>query len=119
MLEGPMSDDAKEILAFWDGHRFMAALVPKARGTGFLKVPAGHHVDPRIADLEEATGSSVYGLDGSLEVETSRGPNDEKWAGFLSGLRHLWPYPVRIVDAVEYWERHPIKTDPEFTGPRC
>lgn len=41
-------------------------LVPKQNGTGWLKVPAGHHRSERTRALEDAGNCDVFGLDGTL-----------------------------------------------------
>lgn len=44
-------------------------LIPKQRGAGWLKCPAGHHASKRINAIEDAAGCDVCGIDGTLTVE--------------------------------------------------
>lgn len=50
--------------------RTLEVLVPKQRGKGWLKVPAGHHAEARIQELETAAGCDVWGLDYTLSFQT-------------------------------------------------
>jgi len=45
------------------------AAVPKRRGRGYLKVPAGHHQERWLSEAEEISGCSISGLDGYLAFE--------------------------------------------------
>ena len=50
-------------------HASLEILIPKQRGNGWLKVPAGHHAEARLRDIEDAAQCDVFGLDGTLSVE--------------------------------------------------
>lgn len=84
------------------------ALIPKKRGTGFLKVPAGHHPSAFITELEEAVGNDVWGLDGHLEIH-ARSVTPEFVARVSSALAKAYGVPVREVGN-EFWEKHPIRS---------
>jgi len=64
---------------------WVAAAVPKRRGRGYLKVPAGHHPAKWINEAEDAAGGvGITGLDGWLEIEIPYGCNGrEKFAAML------------------------------------
>jgi hypothetical protein len=65
-------------------------LIPKKKGTGFLKVPVGHHVNSLsrfITDL----GYDCDGLDGYLNVWTgSTYGKDEEVAKLVSDVAELY-----------------------------
>lgn len=44
-------------------------LIPKQRGQGWLRCPAGHHITARIRAIEEASDCDICGLDGTLTIE--------------------------------------------------
>jgi len=58
----------KELLFLWDSH-FLNVLIPKTRGDGYLKVPAGHHINERISHFEDFIECDVFGLDGMLSID--------------------------------------------------
>ena len=98
--------EAREILLYAQVTSVLA-LIPKRRGLGFLKVPAGHHATTFITDLEEAVGTDVYGLDGHLEFPV-RFVTPEFLARVTAALMQAYGLPVREVGA-EFWEKHPIR----------
>lgn len=50
--------------------REVLSLIPRRRGEGWLRVPAGHHMTPFIERVQRIPGVvDVYGLDGFLEIE--------------------------------------------------
>jgi hypothetical protein len=63
-------------------HRSLEVLVPRQRGKGWLKVPAGHHAEKRVRELEIVSGVDVYGLDGTLsfQCEIYSNESDERKA---------------------------------------
>ena len=78
----------------WD----MAALnvlIPKQRGTGWLKTPAGHHATPRTSAMEEAGGCDVCGLDGFLTFQCGG-----KIAVYSEKRRD---FEARVLPAVTEW----------------
>jgi hypothetical protein len=85
-------------------------LVPKRRGEGFVKVPLGHHVSP-LTQIAYDIGYDIFGLDGSLAVQTGFIWRDKKKAL----LEHIMPpiaahygMPWREIGADEYWQLHPL-----------
>lgn len=103
----------KELLGCWVTEAF-CVLVPRERGTGFLKVPYGHHHDPRFREVDLAVGCDIFGLDGALEFQC--GPrvynSTSERQAFLdrlaTPLEALYGLSLRIIDPSEYWELHPI-----------
>lgn len=57
----------KEILYTHNSEELML-LIPKKRGSGFLRVPAGHHASKVTRFFYDLTGCDVFGLDGWLGV---------------------------------------------------
>jgi len=56
---------------YFDGS--ICILVPKKRGTGFLRVPYGHHVDDGLEDVRcELDMVDLFGLDGYLRVDCNK-----------------------------------------------
>ncbi len=50
------------------------AAIPKRRGRGYLKVPAGHQHEEWLSEAESLWGvRSIAGLDGWLEIELHSG----------------------------------------------
>lgn len=107
--------DGREILLHVQVTSILA-LIPKTRGKGFLKVPAGHHATTFITDLEDAVGTDVYGLDGHLEFPV-RFVTPDFIARVTSALTQAYALPVREAGA-EFWEKHPIRGASDAAGPR-
>lgn len=53
-------------------------LIPKRRGTGYLRVPYGHHNDPKLNRIADAIRADVCGLDGYLAFEISLSRQDRE-----------------------------------------
>lgn len=86
-----------------------AALIPKRRGTGFLRVPVGHHPERRITDLEDAIGGNVFGLDGDVDLETHLYWKwDEGDKKVSEALTKCFGFPVRIVENDYFFAKHPL-----------
>lgn len=64
---------------------WVAAAIPKRRGRGYLRVPAGHHHEKWIHEAEDAAGGvDISGLDGWLAIEMRHGGDDRaKFAAML------------------------------------
>ena len=87
-------------------------LVPKMRGTGYLKVPLGHHACP-LSSLAYDIGFDLYGLEGSLDVQTGyyeEARCEELLAHIMPLLAKHYGMTWRLVDTDEYQANHPIKT---------
>lgn len=104
----------KELLYCWVSSRFRV-LVPKRRGTGFLKVPYGHHPDKVLDRIAIAAGCDVIGLDGALEFECSgavyHGSNAVRaeFAGIVvPRLEAHYGLTAREIPEHEYWRLTPI-----------
>lgn len=102
----------KHTLVYHEPPRILRALVPRLRGDGYLKRPVGHHHEPWIAVLEDAVRGDVSGLDGHVEVETF-GDTTDVLPDFRDALEQVWGFPVRMVDRNEFFERHPVGSDPD------
>ena len=84
-------------------------LVPKKRGTGFQKVPLGHHVCDLSNYISEHVRFDVFGLDGMLTVDT--GYIESKEYPELEGsvvkpLSEYYGYSYRVVSHTEFWKHH-------------
>jgi hypothetical protein len=103
----------KELLVYAreDG-REVSILVPKLRGTGYLKVPFGHHQNSALSEVGYEIGYDLFGLDGSLDVQTGFlfGKRDEIVARIMPVIAAHYGMTWRLVDGDEYRDRHPIKT---------
>lgn len=87
------------IVAFLES--VILVLVPKKRGTGFQKVPLGHHYD-EVAAFMITLGADIYGLDGHLEINFPPGvpgsPQRKKAEErFLDPISGFYGYPWREI----------------------
>ena len=55
-----------ELLFCWVAGQ-LSVLVPKKRGSGFLRVIYGHHHNQALTEIANAAQSDVFGLDGALD----------------------------------------------------
>lgn len=102
----------QQLLYHWLG-RELLVLVPKKRGSGYLRVPYGHHIDVLLDDIAYKVKCDFIGLDGHLECvpsdSTYTGPNRQ--AKFQSVLIPLleahYVKTSREVTATEFWQLHP------------
>lgn len=111
--------EPKELLYFWMSSS-LEVLVPKKVGSGFLKVPYGHHANAGLAALDRAAGCDIFGLDGALSFQCgTRVAIDEAGrrafeSKVLPALERHYGWPTREVTATEFWGKHPQPTeDPE------
>lgn len=87
-------------------------LIPKVRGTGFRKVPLGHHDCP-LSRMAYKIGYDLWGLDGALEIDTghiSRDAHEGLMEDVVSPIAEHLGLPWRVVSETEYWNRHPVKS---------
>ncbi len=85
-------------------------LVPKRRGEGFLRQPFGHHVG-QLTVIENEIGFDIWGLDGSLDVQTGSiyGKDiDALVTKIITPLCSHYGMAYRVVDSDEYWTKHPL-----------
>ncbi len=89
----------------------ISILVPKQRGTGYVKVPLGHHQNA-LAQIAYDIGFDLWGLDGSLDVQTGYNANklDALLEQIMPPLAAHYGMTWRLVDTDEYHTNHPIKT---------
>ena len=100
----------KKELLYYFAPTTLEILVPKRRGTGFLKTPIGHHVSP-LSQLSHEIGYDLYGLDGAISIPIGyiRPHDREKMAQRLvTPISRLLGFPAREVGSSEFWESHPI-----------
>lgn len=84
----------------------ISVLVPKKRGTGFLRCPWYHGRDDA---LSEAVGDyDACGLDGCLEIETGFSGQSAAIAEVMPRLSAHYECSWREVCQDEYWRREPI-----------
>lgn len=105
-----MSAATKQLLVYFTSLQVMI-LVPKRRGEGFLKTPFGHHVGP-LSQVEAEIGFDLWGLDGSLDVQTGptgRYDKAELLARIMPPLCTHYGMTYREVDHDEFWTLHPLK----------
>ena len=102
----------RELLYLWTICT-LEVLVPKQRGSGFVKVPYGHHADAGMARIERIAGCDIFGLDGSLSFQTGAGvaTYPETQATFnqrvLPVLEQHYGVPARVATHAEFWASHP------------
>ncbi|MBX6653799.1 hypothetical protein ISF12_11145 [Pseudomonas aeruginosa] len=111
----------KELLYVQFSGRF-EILVPKVRGTGYLKTPLGHHAND-LSALGSDLGFDLMGLDGALEVHgpgmssLSRRDVERVMLELIPALVRHYKMPARMVSPAEFWRLHPIKaTDTNYGG---
>ncbi|WP_343028272.1 hypothetical protein [Massilia sp. MP_M2] len=113
-----MADSGTRTLLYcWVSNGF-SVLVPKRRGTGYLKVPYGHHHIDGLTAAANAVGCDVVGLDGELAFESRelRGlycaRTGDARAIFIAKLMPLlerhYQMDSREVDAATFWQLHPL-----------
>jgi hypothetical protein len=56
----------------------LSVLIPKRRGTGYLRYPLGHHRVEKLADIEYDEGIDLCGIDGYLQLEYGYRKPDER-----------------------------------------
>lgn len=112
----------KELLYSWVSGQF-SVLVPKKRGTGFLKTPYGHHHNIELSRIESNAGCDLWGLDGSLDFQVSgaifHGGRDGQLA--FSGkvmplLEQYYGVSSREVGPSDFWRLHPMKQEASRQG---
>ncbi|EMO9521101.1 hypothetical protein ACR3H8_19875 [Pseudomonas aeruginosa] len=111
----------KELLYVQFSGRF-EILVPKIRGTGYLKTPLGHHEND-LSALGGNLGFDLMGLDGALEVygpgmsSLSRRDVERVMVELIPALVRYYKMPARMVSLAEFRRLHPIKaTDANYGG---
>lgn len=106
----------KELLYFWMSTT-LEVLVPKKIGSGFLKVPYGHHENPALSQIGRAADCDIFGLDGALSFQcgTEVACHEERRRAFeakvLPELRRHYGWPTREVTSTEFWAKHPQPTE--------
>lgn len=108
--------DQKELLYFWMSTS-LEVLVPKKVGSGFLKVPYGHHENAALTQIGRVADCDIFGLDGSLSFQcgTEVSGHEDRRRAFeskvLPALERHYGWPTREVTSTEFWERHPQPTE--------
>lgn len=112
-----MSAATKQLLVFVAAYQVMI-LVPKRRGEGFLKAPFGHHAGP-LTQVEAKIGFDLWGLDGSLDVQTgytSRSDKADLLARIIPPICAHYGMTYREVDHDEFWALHPLALEKKTKG---
>lgn len=104
----------KELLYCWVAGQF-SVLVPKKKGSGYLKSPYGHHYIEELTAIADKMRCDVWGLDGALDFRVSSalfyGKENERreFAGKLMPmLEHYYGLPSREIGGAEFWRLNPI-----------
>lgn len=104
----------KTLLYCWVAQVF-SVLVPKQRGTGYLRQPYGHHHNQELTDIAFGSHCDVFGLDGALEFQVGgkrfhgeQSGRDEFVAEVMPKLERYYGMASREVTQAEYWELHPL-----------
>jgi hypothetical protein len=108
-----LNEQSDHLLWTWDASAFMV-LVPKRRGTGFLRMPLGHHFDFELSNIETAAGCDICGLDGALvfevalDVYCSHEQRDDFSYRIVPLLTKHYGLPAQEVSAPDFWALRPI-----------
>lgn len=111
--------EEKVLLYSWVASQF-CVLVPKRRGSGFLKVPYGHHINSKLESISSAVACDVFGLDGMLEFDCGGSiyHDEVKRLKFSSVvvplLQSHYGFSAREVSASEFWKFHPTPGSSNF-----
>lgn len=110
----------KELLYCWTANGFNV-LVPKRRGSGFLKAPYGHHADKGLDAIATAARCDVFGLDGALEFECKgavfhggKAVRGEFTATVVPRLEAHYGLTAREVSESEFWRLNPVPHSDKF-----
>lgn len=107
--------DTKRILWCWVSNGFQV-LVPKRRGSGFLRVPYGHHHDAALDAIGALVRVDVFGLDGALFFECAGsvfhgGPavREAFAAKVVPALERHYGLSALEISEAEFWRLHPLE----------
>lgn len=81
----------------------MQIKVPKRRGTGFLKVPCGHHHEPWMHDI----GYDVTGLDGMIDIEcgyVKKEDQEEVAEKIMPLIQKRFDFEWELVHSSDFWK---------------
>ncbi|MDR9839672.1 MULTISPECIES: hypothetical protein [Herbaspirillum] len=112
-LDRNQHSKVKELLCCWVAGQF-CVLVPKRRGSGFLRVPYGHHFDEGLDDIASTVSCDVFGLDGMLEFECGGSTYHDQVARerffkqVVPRLETHYGVLAREVSQSEFWRYHPL-----------
>ena len=105
----------KVLLYCWVSRGF-SVLVPKQRGTGYLKIPYWHNNNTALNKIADSVRCDVSGLDGALDFEglglskIFHGSTEHRAAFAAIVMPQLEAHYLmdsREVDTVDYWANHP------------
>ncbi len=89
------------------GSSSIYVLVPKKRGTGYLKQPYGHRSNAALDDaINRVKDCDVFGLDGYLEICANVDEDENKVlaVAMMDSLSTYYQFPHREVSRVEFFE---------------
>ena len=97
--------DEKKVIFYMFNRDSVCFLIPKKRGHGFLKVPAGHHYKKGdiSSTIQHELNYSCSGLDGYLDVETGF-HNDRTYPKLYKLLRGYYGFPVKQIDRSKWFD---------------
>lgn len=90
----------------------VGVLVPKKRGSGFLKMPLGHRESP-LSQLARDYHADFVGLDGALEIfgpghsRLDQREADSVIETVVPAIAKLLCISWRVVQKRDFWELHP------------
>jgi hypothetical protein len=109
----PATPAPRELLYAWVAD-CLAVLVPKQRGSGYLRMPYGNHAIAGLDAVATAIGCDVFGLDGALEIQCGgavyHGGAEARRAfaeAAIPLLQRHYAMAAREINTVEYWLLHP------------
>lgn len=96
----------------------LQVLVPKRRGSGYLRVPYGHHVDKALDSIAAIAKCDLFGLDGALYFDCGWDichGNEEIQTKFIEKVRtpleSHYKMPSQLIDRNTFWALHPHRLD--------
>ena len=84
----------------------LSVLIPKRRGSGFLKCPLGHHHVPELAKIEYDEAIDLCGLEGYLHLDYRFREEDERReieARVMPRLAAHYGFSAWREDRDEFW----------------
>lgn len=108
----PAASADRVLCYYWMGAT-LEVLVPKKRGSGFLRVPLGEHHDADLSRIESLANCDIFGLDGALSFQCGSriASYEAKRKAFesvvLPALERHYGCTSREVSHTEFFNLHP------------